>query len=201
LRRSARTSKVIFPQKKRHVVSNNENTLCWGTFGYRLIHRFFCGHRKLLLIHKNLKKIYISKFAKLVIKSVFNKKQAYRRSMRVRTYWCYIRNLQPITKKSSKARMGKGRGKLRGYVGTMRAGRILYEFLYSNTKLVRKITDYFQRQFSGYFILIKRLDFKTITLFTNRTYSYYNRLEYLFSRKKKIKTILHWRMRKHLQSI
>jgi len=97
--------------------------------------------------------------------------------------------------------MGKGKGKMRGFIGTIGSGRILYEFKYFNIMSVRILRTYFSRYFGNTFQYLESLNLKRCYGVTGvpsiNRYSFEN----LITRKRRISKILHWRLRNHIYSI
>jgi ribosomal protein L16/L10AE len=60
----------------------------------------------------------------------------------------------PVLKKSSKARMGKGRGKLSGYCGTIGRGAYLFEFATNPNIIMNRLIHRFRHQLGNIFIVI-----------------------------------------------
>lgn len=186
LRVCKKRGKINSPQKWRHIYPIERNELHWGVAGIKLLESFMIIKKRIYWFKRWVKWHYNTRFlrsySKWRIEPDFRK---YRRYL-----WVHTRNAIPCRRKSSKHRMGKGRGKLALWYSRLNAGAIFVEFKYFDISLLKNLHNYLKKRLSVKSHLILTEEFRNYTTpglkyrylpytINNEVHSYWKLLKYI----------------------
>ena len=169
MRKSLKNKKPLATFKRRRFVTRVFKSLTWGTSGVKLLNRLLMQHDQLEwlgnLVKWHYKRNYKRDFYQ--IGESLKKSPAWRCA-----YWTRVRSLLPCTRKSSHARMGRGKGKIDGHFATLAAGYFLLEFKYTNEKKFKILCKFLQSRLTCKLQGVYRNNFTYFRLFSNFIGSY-----------------------------
>lgn len=93
----------------------------------RVHQRPVVGCRTRVSLQRSIAAVFATDFGNLNWRHLESGRRRLTRTMRRARVWIRARLTQPLTAKGKQSRMGKGKGKLRGWTGYVRPGTLLYE--------------------------------------------------------------------------
>ena len=163
VRTSLKNKKPLAAFKRRHTVSRVFKALIWGTSGIKLITRLMIDHSQLAwltnLVRWHYKRKYVRDFYS-------RKNERWKKQKYMVSYWNRVRTLLPCSRKSSHARMGRGKGKIAGYFAELAAGFFLLEFRFTELQNFRRLCKFLACRLPVKFQGIYNNQFKAFRMFS-----------------------------------
>lgn len=144
MRYSRKNKKLLARFKKRRNYTRTFRPLIWGGCGLRCLSRIMLPRRRLQWL-----KTWIKWHYKVHFRRYKYNKYRFIRKRTQKYYWMRLRHVMPVTRKASKARMGKGKGEIKGWFANLRAGFFIFEFNLVKYSIVRKLFSYLTKKFTG----------------------------------------------------